>query len=185
MTILPAPWRRTRVALPRLALRDRRGASAVEFALVCPVFLLLLFGIIGYGVTGLIQLALDDSVRDAARQLQMDTPASASASGFVAAVCGEFGAVASDCGKTLTYNVQGATQAAGFASLAPATLSASGALADAFFSTATPFAANLDVLVQVAYPLPFRIPFLGTLATMTGTNSLLATATVRVEPFPS
>ena len=199
MTILPVRWRRARLALPclalpclalprlalpRLALRDRRGASAVEFALVCPVFLLLLFGIIGYGVTGLIQLTLDDAVRDAARQLQMDTPAATSASGFVAAVCGEFGVVASDCSKALTYNVQAATQAKGFASLAPAKLSASGALANNFFG-GTAFAANTDVLVQVAYPMPFSIPFLGTLATMTGTNSLLATASVRVEPFPS
>ena len=190
MTILPVRWRRARLALPclalpRLARGDRRGASAVEFALVCPVFLLLLFGIIGYGVTGLIQLTLDDAVRDAARQLQMDTPAATSASGFVAAVCGEFGVVASDCSKALTYNVQAATQAKGFASLAPAKLSASGALANNFFGGGTAFAANTDVLVQVAYPMPFSIPFLGTLATMTGTNSLLATASVRVEPFPS
>ncbi len=170
-------------ALPCRALRDRRGASAVEFALVCPVFLTLLFAILGYGVTGLIQLALDDSARDAARQLQMDTLPSPTA--FVSAVCAEFGAVAGDCGTALTYNVQGATQAAGFASLTPAKLSASGALGNTFFSNGTAFAAKTDVLVQVAYPLPFRFPYLGTFATMTGTNSLLATATVRVEPFPS
>lgn len=180
MTILPIPWRQA-----RLTLQDRRGASAIEFAIVCPVFLLMLFAILGYGITGLIQLALDDSVRDAARQLQMDTPASVSASGFMAAVCGEFSAVATNCNTTLTYNVQAATQAVGFASLTPAKLNASGALANKFFSAGTPFAANLDVLVQVAYPLPFTFPFLGTFATMTGTNSLLATASVRVEPFPS
>ncbi len=83
MTILPILWRQA-----RLTLQDRRGASAIEFAIVCPVFLLMLFAILGYGITGLIQLALDDAVRDAARQLQMNTPASASASGFLAAVCG-------------------------------------------------------------------------------------------------
>ena len=174
-----------RLRLPRLRLHgDRRGVTALEFALVCPVFLLLLFAIFVQGITGLIQLALDDAVRDAARQVQMDTPASASASGFLAAVCAEFGAVSPNCGTTLTYSVQAAPQSAGFASLAPATLNAAGALNNHFF-VGTGFAANEDVLVQVAYPLPFSIPLVGTFATLTGTNSVLATASVRVEPFPS
>ena len=165
-------------------LGDRRGVTALEFAIVCPVFLLMLFAIFVQGITGLIQLALDDAVRDAARQLQMDTPASASASGFLAAVCAEFGAVAPTCTTTLTYDVQASLQSAGFASITPAKLSATGALNNSFF-TGTAFAANEDVLVQVAYPLPFSIPLVGTFATLTGTNSVLATASVRVEPFPS
>ncbi len=164
---------------------DRHGVTAVEFALVCPVFLLMLFAIFSVGITGLIQLALDDAVRDAARQLQIDTPASTSASGLVAAVCSEFSLVSPTCTKTLTYNVQAATQTAGFASITPAKLSASGALANTFFTSGTAFAPSVDVLVQIAYPLPFTFPFIGALATMTGTNSVLATATVRVEPYPS
>lgn len=180
MTISPTLCRRV-LAL----LRDRRGAAALEFAIVCPVFLVLLLGIFSAGITGLIQLALDDSVRDATRQLQMDTPASTSATGFVAAVCSEFSVVSPSCTTSLTYSVQAAKQSDGFASLTPATLSAGGALSNSFFGSGTPFAANVDVLVQVAYPLPFSIPLLGTFATLTGTNSVLATATVRVEPFPS
>ncbi len=168
----------------RRFLGDRGGVSAVEFALVCPVFLLLLFAVFSVGITGLIQLALDDAVRDAARQLQIDTPASTSASGLVAAVCSEFRMVSPNCTTSLTYNVVAATQTAGFASLAPAKLNASGALPNAFLASGTPFAPNADVLVQVAYPLPFTFPFIGALATMTGTNSVLATATVRVEPYP-
>lgn len=172
----------------RLARRfaaDRTGVSAVEFAIVCPVFLLMLFAILGTGITALIQLALDDAVRDAARQLQIDTSASTSASGLIAAVCTEFSAVSPSCTTTLTYNVQAATQAAGFASITPAKLSASGALANTFFATSTKFAPGVDVLVQIAYPLPFSFPFIGALATLNGTNSVLATATVRVEPYPS
>ena len=174
------PWR-----CARRFLGDRDGVTTVEFAIVCPVFFLMLFAIFSVGITGLIQLALDDAVRDAARQLQIDTPASASASGLVAAVCSEFSMVSPSCTTTLTYNVQAATQASGFASITPAKLSASGALANTFFASGTGFAPNMDVLVQVAYPLPFSFPFIGALATMTGTNSVLATATVRVEPYPS
>ncbi len=166
-------------------LRDRRGVAALEFAIVCPVFLVMLLGIICAGVTGLIQLALDDSVRDAARQVQMDTPASASSGGFLAAVCSEFSVVTSSCTTSLTYDVQAAPQSSGFASLTPATLNAAGALPNSFFGSGAPFAANVDVLVQVAYPLPFSIPLVGTFATLTGTNSVLATASVRVEPFAS
>lgn len=165
--------------------RDRRAATALEFALTAPVFLLILFGIFGAGITGLIQLLLDDAVRDAARQLQIYTPASMTASNFIGAVCNEFGAVSPGCTGALTYNVQAAPQSSGFASLTPAKLSSSGALANAFFSGSAPFTASSDVLVQVAYPLPFTFPFIGSFATMTGTNSVLATVTVRIEPFPS
>lgn len=164
----------------RRFLRDRDGVSALEFAIVCPVFLLILFAIFAVGITGLIQLTLDDSVRDAARQLQIYTPASKDASGLVAQVCSEFGLT---CTKTLTYNVQAATQTAGFVSITPAKLNASGALANAFFASGTALAPGVDVLIQVAYPLPFSFPFIGALATMTGTNSVLASTTVRVEPY--
>ena len=180
MAAFPTAWR-----LARRFAADRTGVTALEFAIVCPVFLLLLFAILSAGITGLIQLALDDSVRDAARQLQIDTPASTSAAGLVAAVCAEFAAVSPNCTNTLTYNVQAATQTAGFASITPAKLSASGALANNFFSNGTGFAPNVDVLVQVAYPLPFSFPFIGALATLNGTNSVLSTTTVRVEPYPS
>ncbi len=163
---------------------DTGGVTALEFAIVCPVFLLMLFSILAVGITGLVQLALDDAVRDGARQLQIYTPASTSASGLVAAVCGEFSLVAPNCTQTLTYSVQSATQAAGFASLTPAKLSASGALSNTFMAAAPGFAPGVDVLVQFAYPLPFAFPFVGRLATMTGTNSVLATTTVRVEPYP-
>ncbi len=178
---LPPPLYRQAVAL----LHDRGGGAALEFAIVCPVFLLLLLGVFCAGATGLIQLALDDSVRDAARQVQMDTPASATAAGFLAAVCSEFSLVAPNCSASLTYDVQGAPQSRGFASLTPATLNAAGALPNSFFGSGTAFAANIDVLVQVAYPLPFSIPLVGRFATLTGTNSVLATASVRVEPFSS
>ncbi len=47
--------------------RDRRGASAVEFAIIAPVFFLLLFGIIGCGLLFWTQVGLQHGAEMAAR----------------------------------------------------------------------------------------------------------------------
>jgi len=47
--------------------RDPRGASAVEFALVVPFLLLIVFGIIVYGMVFAQSLSLSNAARQAAR----------------------------------------------------------------------------------------------------------------------
>ena len=49
--------------------RDQRGASAVEFALVAPLLIGLLLGIIQYGSLFLLQTRMNDAARDTARRL--------------------------------------------------------------------------------------------------------------------
>ncbi|MFZ0325569.1 MAG: TadE family protein, partial [Actinomycetes bacterium] len=51
-------------------LRGRRddGASAVEFALVAPILLMILFGILEYGLWFSDSLSMRQGVREAARQ---------------------------------------------------------------------------------------------------------------------
>ena len=170
----------------RLAVRlrwDRRAVVALEYAIVGPVYLLFLFCAFGVGLVGFYQLALDDAVRDAARQIQIDAPTRLNTTNFVSAVCQTFGYLASDCGATsLTYNVQASKPTEGFAVLTPATPS-SGSFGTHFFDLGTPYAAGVNVLVQVSYPLPFTLPYIGALITGTGTNSVMSTATVRVEPW--
>jgi Flp pilus assembly protein TadG len=53
----------------RKVLDDRRdrGASAVEFALVMPIFIMLLFGIVSFGMVFAQELALSNGARQAAR----------------------------------------------------------------------------------------------------------------------
>jgi Flp pilus assembly protein TadG len=51
-----------------------RGASAVEFALIVPVLLMLVFGIIGFGIIFAQQLALGNSARQAARYGAVEGP---------------------------------------------------------------------------------------------------------------
>ena len=79
--------------------------------------------------------------------------------------------------------VQASTSSAGFAGLSPATLSSSGKFGNTFFATSTPYGGGVNVLVQVAYPLPFTLPYIGSLVTTTGTNSVVSTSTIRVEPY--
>jgi len=50
-------------------LRDERGVSAVEFALVAPLLISLLLGVIQYGSIFLVQMRMNDTARDTARRL--------------------------------------------------------------------------------------------------------------------
>lgn len=52
-----------------VAIRNRRGVSALEFALVAPVLFMVVFGIIQFGITFNNYLALTDGVRAASRVL--------------------------------------------------------------------------------------------------------------------
>ena len=47
--------------------RDQRGASAIEFAIVFPVLILILFGIIEFGVAFFTQEVLTNASREGAR----------------------------------------------------------------------------------------------------------------------
>ena len=53
--------------------RGERGASAVEFALIVPVLLLILGGIFNFGFAFSQKLALDNAVRETARSAAVDT----------------------------------------------------------------------------------------------------------------
>ena len=53
--------------------RNERGSSAVEFALVLPVLLLILGGIFNFGLAFSQKLALDNAVRETARSAAVNT----------------------------------------------------------------------------------------------------------------
>src|SRR4029079_7300001 len=53
--------------LCRSSLRFRRGAAVVEFAVVSPVFFLLIFGMIEYGRLVMVQQVLTNASREGAR----------------------------------------------------------------------------------------------------------------------
>ncbi len=173
--LVPPPLRH----LPRRLRRDTRGVVALEFAIVFPASLMFFMSVLGVGLGGFYQLALDDAVRSAARQLQIAGPASTSSAAFVTEVCREFGLLAGNCTTTLSYNLQVSVPPATFGSLSPVALLPSGVLSNGFPT----FPPGSNVLVQVAYPLPFLLPYIGSAITFTGTNSIFSTTTVRMEPF--
>jgi Flp pilus assembly protein TadG len=53
--------------------RDQRGATALEFALLAPLFFLLIFGIIGIGMVFWTQVGLQHGVQMAARCASVNT----------------------------------------------------------------------------------------------------------------
>jgi Flp pilus assembly protein TadG len=58
--------------LCRLFRKKRRGASVVEFAIVAPVFFLLIFGMIEYGRMVMVQQVLTNATREGARRAVLD-----------------------------------------------------------------------------------------------------------------
>lgn len=73
--------------------RGERGAAAVEFALVLPLLLAFLFGIVAYGVVFAQSLSLSNSARQAAR------------SGVIAgASCAQMESLAKDAADTIAMD---------------------------------------------------------------------------------
>jgi hypothetical protein len=56
----------------RMFRRNRRAAAAVEFAVVAPVFFLMIFGMIEYGRMVMVQQILTNSSREGARFAVLD-----------------------------------------------------------------------------------------------------------------
>jgi hypothetical protein len=54
--------------------KQRRGAAAVEFAIVAPVFFVLVFGMIEYGRMVMVQQVLTNASREGARVGVLDPP---------------------------------------------------------------------------------------------------------------
>ncbi len=52
--------------------KNRRGAAVVEFAMVVPVFLLLVFGMIEFGRAVMVKQVLVNATREGARQAVLD-----------------------------------------------------------------------------------------------------------------
>src|SRR5690606_41507901 len=78
----------------RRAISNTAASSAVEFALIAPVFLLLVFGALAYGIYFVAAHAVQQLAADAARAAVAGltgTERTALAVAFVAINCGNYG----------------------------------------------------------------------------------------------
>ena len=67
----------------RLAQRNRRGAAVVEFAVVVPIFLTLVFGMIEYGRMVMVQQIITNAAREGARVAILTTATTSSVTSTV------------------------------------------------------------------------------------------------------
>lgn len=131
-------------------LRDRSGVTIVEFAILLPFFLVLIFGIIEFGQLMFFQAALQHAVTNAARCYSEFATANA------------LGATNTPPDCSTTANVQTVAQQQAFGLNLPAgtftaTPSASGncVAANYPFKLAIPFLSRTVVLTaQSCYPVP-------------------------------
>ena len=170
---------RRALAILRRLWPTRRGAAAIEFALVLPIFLLFTGMIMENGVLLFDQAFLDFATADAGRlirtgQVQNGTGETA----FKNQLCGDLSPMIS-C-SSLQINVASASNP-GFSSL-DATLStdANGNLTASKFSPGGP---GDDVLVQVAYKRPYLVPWVGYAVSSTGLMLVFSTTAFQNEKY--
>jgi Flp pilus assembly protein TadG len=161
-------------------LDDTGGASAAEFALLAPVFLMMVAGIIELGLVFFASVTLDDATAEAARRLRTgEVQESADPLDlFQTSLCGSLSAVL-DCAK-VQFDVRGSSD---FTSADTSlVLDEEGNPVDTAFA---PGDSGEVTVVRVAYRWSFFTPLIGSLMSDNGTDSLLlmSTSVFQNEPY--
>ncbi len=168
----------------RRYLKDRNGVTAIEFAAVGLPFLMLVFGLLEFGLAFFVNRVLDNATLESARLIRTGQ---AHQSGFDAAafktdVCTNMTGVLCQMSR-LTIDVQTYSDFADLDTL-PSLLDEDGELEeDTDFEIGS---ANDIVVARVVYRWPMFTSILGTDAGDTGNMERLLFSTVifRNEPFP-
>jgi Flp pilus assembly protein TadG len=158
--------------------RDGGGSAMLQFALVAPVFFLLLFMLVEESLLLFTQSQLDDATLGAARSILIGTfqTSSKGLSDFQNAVCGGIVGIIPSCGS----NIQVYADADG---VDPSNL----AIAGNGYWNGTSGTFNVGgpsqyMILQVGYRFPYFIPWF---ANITGGGSalILSTLVFQVEPY--
>lgn len=88
--------------------RDRRGATAVEFALVALPFLMMVLAIIEYALVFLVTSSLESATTDAARLIRIGDAQKKqmTAADFKKVVCDNMGWLSGECSSKMFVNAQ-------------------------------------------------------------------------------
>jgi Flp pilus assembly protein TadG len=178
----------------RLRADGIKGSAAIEFALIAPVFFILLMGTIETGVIFFAQSTLQNAVNDTARMVRTGQTGCFTTSGgncvamtqaqFRTQICSEASDILQDCnGASLQFDVQ--AYSSGFSSASNSSPLVAGNLpALTVFNVGN---ACDVVLVRAFYKWPVFTPILGFfLENVAGGYHLLSTAAAfRNEPYTS
>ena len=160
----------------------RRGATAVEFALVAVPFLALVFAIFDLGMMFLVSTTMESSAQDQARTLrtgQFQTSGGTAAS-YKSAICANLGWLTSDCNANLYVDVRTFPAFGQVAGPWPVT---NGAIDPSKLTFQATSACSI-VLARAFYNWTLIAPDLSGVAHMNGNKVLLsAAASFRNEPF--
>jgi Flp pilus assembly protein TadG len=180
MPSLAASSASVRKALRRFR-RNRRGSTAVEFALVAPVFFALLFAIIEMAMVFFASQVLETVTQDSARTIMTGQAQSAGLTQdqFKTAVCGRI-SVLFDCTNGIYIDVQNYPA---FASVAITDPINGGCFVSP--NNYNPGGPGDIVVVRLFYQWPLIVTGLGfNIANLCGSKRLLtATAAFRNEPY--
>lgn len=173
-------------ALYRRFAAARRGATAVEFALIAAPFLALMFGVLELGLVFMVSTTLDNATEAAARKIrtgEFQTAGSGSASTFKTAICDNMSWLGSSCATNLNVDVRTFTAFANVSLSDPVT---DGAF-DSSKTTFVPGDGEDIVVVRAYYEWNLITPMLNSgLANLGGTKRLIySTVTFRNEPYDS
>lgn len=166
----------------RMRKRSTAGSTAIEFAVVAPVFFLLLFGIIETGLVFFASTALENATNDAARMIrtgQVQTSAMTQ-SAFRDRICNEVTPLLA-CDTNLQVDVESYSGFGGANFTSPT----SGGVLNPALNNFSPGSAGDVVLVRTFYTwhifTPLLQPFLANLSN--GSHLVSATAAFRNEPY--
>lgn len=139
------------VRVSRSFLKDERGGSALEFALLAPILVFAIVATLQIGIMGFTMAALNDAVLDASRQIRTGRPdGPADLGAFKTLVCDEFAIGGSDCSQRLTVSV---LQVVRFSDLAAR-------LDDKLLNDFDKGEPGDIILVRVNYRMPLIVPII-------------------------
>ena len=164
----------------RMCARSRSGSAVVEFALVAPVFFLLLFGILETGLIFFASSDLENATNEIARMIRTGQAQSMTATQFRQTICDDISPLLA-CNSNLQVDVESYSQFGGTDFSSPIVAGALNPNLDNF----SPGNAGDVVLVRTFYKwnviTPLLRPFF---ANLTGGQHLISsTAAFRNEPF--
>jgi len=161
--------------------RAKRGATAVEFALVALPFLFLMLSLIELAMVFLVSTTLDNALAVAARGLKTGSSLPPSAAQFVTATCNNMGWLQSTCASQLQVDVRTEAQ---FSSPTEPDPMASGTFNSATltYNAGTP---GQILLVRGFYQWPLFMPIMDAALSKAnnGVAVIVSTTTFVVEPY--